>query len=70
MTMNELVDKKTGCPLLLGKELDKHIRAYLMSLGENGAVINNAIRMACAQGVCCVKCYDSNHWSVVEDTSH
>ena len=58
LLVKELPEKKTGRPLMLGEELDKQVRAYLVSLRENGAVINTAIAMACAQGV--VKSYDSN----------
>ena len=51
MTVKEIADKKRGHPLLLGCELDKQVLAYLISLHENGAVINTTITMACAEGV-------------------
>jgi hypothetical protein len=50
--------KKRGRPLKLGEELDKQVRAYLKAFRENGAVVNTAIAMACAQGV--IKAHDSN----------
>ena len=49
MVVQELVDKKRGCPLLLGSELDKQVQAYLTTLCTNGAVVNTAIAMACAR---------------------
>ena len=58
MVVPELVDKKRGSPLLLGSELDKQVQAYLTTLRTNGAVVNTAIAMACAEGV--VKSHDSN----------
>ena len=58
MVVKEIGAKKSGCPLLLGEELDKRVQAYLVSPCQNGAVINTAIRMACAEGV--VKSYDNN----------
>ena len=38
MAVKELVDKKSGHPLLLGSELDKQEQAYLTTLRANGAV--------------------------------
>ena len=58
VTVKVLADKKIGRPLLLGYELEKQVQTYLKSLRENGAVINTAIAMACADGI--VKSYDSN----------
>ena len=60
LLVKELPEKKTGRPLMLREGLDKQVQAYLVSLRENGAVINIAtcIAMACAQGG--VKSYDSN----------
>ena len=56
--VTELSQKKRGRPFLLGSELDQQVRAYIMALRDNGAVINTAITMACAEGV--VKSHDSN----------
>ena len=36
------------------------MRTYLISLRENGAVVNTAIALACAEGI--VKSKDSNLW--------
>ena len=58
VSVKVLENKKRGRPLLLGCELDKQVQAYLTALRENGAVINTAIVMACAEGV--VKNHDSN----------
>ena len=57
-SVKELVNKKTGRPLMLGEDLDKQVQAYLKELRENGAVVNTAITIACARGV--VKNVDSN----------
>lgn len=43
--------KKRGRPLLLGEELDKKVKAYLLSLRSCGAVVNTAITLVCAQGI-------------------
>ena len=58
VTISELPEKKKGRPLLLGEELDQQVKAYLTSFCENGAVINTAIIIACAEGI--VKSKDSN----------
>ena len=58
MTVKTVAIKKSGRPLLLGKELDKRVQAFLLAMRESGAVINTAITIACALGV--VKSYDSN----------
>ena len=58
INVKKLIGKKTGRPLLLGEDLDKQVREYLVSLRENGAIINTAITIACAKGV--LKNYDSN----------
>ena len=60
--ITELPQKKRGRPLLLGEELDKQVRSYLTSFRENGAVVNTAIAMACAEGI--VKSADSNMLAV------
>ena len=57
-TVTELVNKKRGRPVLLGCDLDRQVRAYLLVLRDNGCVINTAILIACAEGV--VKSFDSN----------
>ncbi len=58
LTVSELPTKKRGRPLLLGEELEEQVRAYLTSLRENGAVVNTAILIACAEGI--VKTKDCN----------
>ncbi len=49
--ITELPSKKRGRPLLLGDELDKKVKAYLVSLHSCGAVVNTAITLASAQGI-------------------
>lgn len=46
-----LEDKKGGRPLLLGKELDDQVKAYILAMRDKGAVINTAILTVCASGV-------------------
>ena len=56
--IQELPSKKRGRPYLLGEELDKQVRSYLIALRERGGVVNTAIVLACAEGI--IKNYDSN----------
>ena len=58
VVVRELIDNKQGRPLLLGKEMDEQVRAYISELRGNGCPINTAIVIATGQGV--VKDYDSN----------
>ena len=53
-----IVNKKRGRPVLLGCDLDRQVRAYLTALRSNGAVVNTAIAIACAEGI--IKNVDSN----------
>ena len=47
----KLDDKKRGKPLLLGKELDEQVKAYILALRDKGGVINSAIVQASAIGI-------------------
>ena len=49
-TIQQLVDKKRGCPYLLGEKLEMQTRAYLQTLRANGAVVNTSIAIGCAEG--------------------
>ena len=49
--ITELPSKKRGHPLLLGEELDRKVKDYLLSLRSCGAVVNTAITLACAKGI-------------------
>ena len=49
--VRELPSKKRGRPLLLGEELEKQVKTYLIALRTNGAVVNTAITIACAHGI-------------------
>ena len=57
-TVQELPTKKRGRPLILGEEVEMQVRAYLKALRENGAVVNTAIAIACAEGI--IRNKDSN----------
>ena len=58
VTVKKLPEKKRGRPFMLGEELEMQVRAYLTALRENGAVVNTAIAIGCAEGI--VKSKDSN----------
>ena len=51
LTVKELVDKKRGCPYLLGEKLEMQTRDYLQTLRANGAVVNTSIAIGCAEGL-------------------
>ena len=61
--ITELPHKKSGCPLLLGEELDKLVQAYLTRFRESGAVVTTAITMACAEGI--VRSADCNMFILI-----
>ena len=58
--VERLSEKKRGRgrSLLLGDELEAQVREYLIALLANGAVVNTAIAIGCAEGI--VKSKDSN----------
>ena len=56
--VTSLPERKRGCPFLLGEESDKQVRTYITTLSNNGAVVNTAIAISCAEGI--VKNKDSN----------
>ena len=58
IVVRELIDKKRGRPLLLGKEMDKEVHAYIIELRVSGCPINTAIVIATGVGI--VKHCDSN----------
>ena len=64
--MKELVNQKTGHPLLLRENLDKQVQAYLEVLQENRVVVNTVITTACVKGV--VKALTVTCWSATEGT--
>jgi len=47
----ELVPRKTGRPLMLGEDLDKLVRHYLVELRDCGGVVNTRIAIAVGLGV-------------------
>ena len=58
LNVTELPEQKRGRPLLMGAELDRQVQAYVTTLRKNGAVVNTAIIMACAEGI--LRSKDSN----------
>ena len=53
-----LPSKRRGRPFLLREEVEMQIRAYLKDLHANGAVVNTAIAIGCAEGF--IRNKDSN----------
>ena len=53
-----LPSKRRGRPFLLGEEVEMQVRAYLKALCANGAVVNTAIAIGCAEGI--IRNKDSN----------
>ena len=51
LSIKELPTKKTGRPLMLGKDLDEQVQAYLKERGRIGGVVNAAIVMVSAKGI-------------------
>ena len=58
VVVRELIDNRLGYSLLLGKEMDVQVRAYISELHANGYPVNAAIVIATGQSI--VKDYDSN----------
>ena len=58
MLVDHLAVAVKGRPLLLGKDLDLKMQAYIASLHEAGGVVNTAIVIAAATGI--VKQHNSN----------
>ena len=58
LDIKALPEKKRGRPYLIGEELEMQVRAYLRAWRDNGAVVNTAIAVACAEGI--IKNHDSN----------
>lgn len=58
MNITEFPEKNSGCPLLLGEELDPgQVQAYLSCFRESGVVVNTAIVMDDKTGTYIVKWY-------------
>ena len=51
-------EKKTGCPLLLGNNLDKEVQVYLRSICKADCSVNTAVTLGAATGL--VRRKDSN----------
>jgi hypothetical protein len=56
--IEKLQQKRRGRPLLLGEELDGHVREYIAELRRNGGIINAEIVSSAATGI--VKNVDAN----------
>ena len=47
----ELPNKKTGCPLATGEELDQQIQHYLTDLRKRGCIVNTSVAIAVGEGI-------------------
>ena len=50
-TVQELIPKKRGRPLILGEELDKQVREYLLETRRRGGTINISVVIATGTGI-------------------
>ena len=51
MIVSEIAEKKNGCPLMLGEELDRKVRAYVQEMRRLGNAITTRVVMAGAFGI-------------------
>ena len=49
--VQELIPKKRGRPLILGEELDKQVREYLLETRRHGGIVNTAVTIATGTGI-------------------
>ena len=49
--VQELIPKKRGRPLILGEELDKQVREYLLETRCRGGIVNTAVAIATGTGI-------------------
>ena len=50
-TVQELVLKKRGKPLMIGEELDRQVREYLLETRHKGGPVNTAVAIAAGTGI-------------------
>ena len=49
--VEELPNKKIGCPLMTGEEIDVQVQRYLLDLRGRGCVVNTRIAIAVGEGI-------------------
>ena len=49
--MSMLSEKQRDGPLLLGSELDDHVKSFVCEVRSSGGVVNSAIVKAAAKGI-------------------
>ena len=49
--VKELPKRKTGRPLMMGEDLDRHVQANLRDLGKVGGGVNKELAIASARGI-------------------
>ena len=45
--IKELPKRKTGCPLMMGEDLDRQVQKYLRDLGKTGGGVNKELACYC-----------------------
>ena len=50
-TAQELVPKKRDKPLMIGEELDRQVREYLLKTRDKGGPVNTAVAIAAGTGI-------------------
>ena len=49
--VQELIPKKRGRPLILGEELDKQVREYLLEIRRHGGIVYTTVAIATGTGI-------------------
>ena len=49
--VQELPNKKVGCPLMTGDETDKQVQHYITELRKRGCIINTTVDIAVGEGI-------------------
>ena len=55
LTVSVLSEKSRGRPLLIGSELEEHVKSFVGQMRSSGAVVNSAIARAAAKGIILAK---------------
>ena len=49
--VQELTNKRVGCPLMTGVEIDKQVQLYLTEMRKTGCIINMSVAIAVGEGI-------------------
>ena len=50
-SIKELPNKKAGCPLATGEEIDQQVQHYLRELRKKGCVVNTSVAISAGEGI-------------------